>query len=244
MYPASSARIAFWWLASAKRSCAKRSISIAAGEFVRRVFVGRDQVLCLRQILGGYAERVGVAQRLHARVDEAPAKGGVEYRRVAGWKGPLRLGHRPRRAAHRLDPGSDIDVRLAQQQRASGACHGVEPRAAQPVDRRAGDLDREPGQQQRHARDVAVVLTGLVRATHIDILDLGRRHARALDQCLERQRGQVVGAHAAESAAMLADRRAYRLDNPGFGGGWHTRLLLAHAGSVKPQRGAESAENR
>ena len=40
-------------------------------------------------------------------------------------------------------------------------------------------VDRQPGQQQRHARDVAVVLTGLVGAAQNHILDGLWRDARA-----------------------------------------------------------------
>ena len=43
----------------------------------------------------------------------------------------------------------------------------LQPRAAQAVDRRARHGDGQPGEQQAHARDVAVVLARLVRAAEV-----------------------------------------------------------------------------
>src|SRR6185436_10608898 len=42
---------------------------------------------------------------------------------------------------------------------------------AEPVDRRPGDLDRQPREEGRHARHVAVVFAGLVRAAEDHVVD-------------------------------------------------------------------------
>jgi hypothetical protein len=54
--------------------------------------------------------------------------------------------------------------------------------------------------------DVAVVLAGLVGAAVVDVVDARPVHARvARDEGGDRQRGQVVGAHAGERAAEAAE---------------------------------------
>ena len=96
---------------------------------------------------------------------------------------------------------------------ARAPCHRVHAGAAQAVDGGARHLDRQPGQQAGHARDVAVVLAGLVGAAvdhvaHGPPVELGvARH-----QCLDRHGGQVVGAHRGEGAAVAsAGCRAFPL---------------------------------
>ena len=73
---------------------------------------------------------------------------------------------------------------------------------------------RQPGQQQRHARDIAVVLAGLVGAAEEHFVEprpvgLGV----AGDQRLDRHRGEIVGAHLGERAAVTADRGARGIAN-------------------------------
>ena len=74
------------------------------------------------------------------------------------------LGHDERRPRHRLDPARHHQVRVPRPDRPGGLPERVQARPAQPVDRRARHLHRQPCQQRRHARDVAVVLPRLVGA--------------------------------------------------------------------------------
>ena len=90
----------------------------------------------------------------------------------------------------------------------AGADDSREPGGAQAVDGDAGDGVGKPREQRRHARDVAVVLAGLVRGAEPDVLDLLRGNARARDRLLDRDRREIVGAHVRERAAVAADRRA------------------------------------
>ena len=65
----------------------------------------------------------------------------------------------------------------------------------------------QAGEQQRHARDVAVVLAGLVGAAEDHVVDRGGGHAGvALHQLADRVRGEIVGADLGEAAAVAADR--------------------------------------
>ena len=106
-----------------------------------------------------------------ARVGEAPAERRVVHLAVAAVVGALGLGHDVRRAGHRLDAAGDERVAVADHDRVGGAVDRLEAAAAQPIDRLAGDSDREPGEQRSHARHVAVVLAGLVRGTEDYVLD-------------------------------------------------------------------------
>ena len=70
---------------------------------------------------------------------------------------------------------------------------------------------RQSGQQQRHARDVAIVFAGLIGAAEEDFVEprpvgLGV----AGNQRLDWNRGEIVGAHLGERAAVAADRRCAR----------------------------------
>ena len=55
-----------------------------------------------------------------------------------------------------------------------GAADGIEPGGAEPVDRVARHRHRESREQQRHARDIAVIFARLVGAAEHDFLDQRR----------------------------------------------------------------------
>ena len=146
---------------SANASCSSREIAVLLGD-----------------VLGGLAHALEREQRRHLRVQEAPAERGVVHRAVAARERRGRLRHHQRRARHRLDAAGDEEVAVADGDRARGRDDGLEPRAAQAVHRDAGDRLRQPRQQRRHARDVAVVLAGLVGAAEEDVVDLARARRR------------------------------------------------------------------
>jgi hypothetical protein len=97
-----------------------------------------------------------------------------------------------------------------------GGIHGLHAGAAQPVHRLAGDRDGEARQQCCHARHIAIVLARLVGAAEDHILDRRRIDPRALEYGGHGRRSQVVRPHACERAAVPADRRAHRVDDPRF----------------------------
>ena len=108
-----------------------------------------------------------------------------------------------------------------------GRVDRLEPGAAQPVDGQPADLDREVGEEQRHPRDVAVVLAGLVGAAEDDVLDERRVDAGTVDEPAQDRGGQVVGPDAGERAAVATDRGPDGLDDPGFAQG--TVQIACHA---------------
>ena len=161
-----------------------------------RVLVLARDAVALGHVLAGLAHRLEREHRLHARIREAPAEHRVVDDLVAARERLVRLRHRERRAAHRLDAAGDEEVAVTRGDRVTRGDDGREARGAEPVDGHAGDGLRQPGEQRRHARDVAVVLTGLVRAAEVDVLDLLRRDGGPLDGRGDRERGEIVGAHA------------------------------------------------
>lgn len=80
---------------------------------------------------------------------------------------------------------------------------------AKAVDRRARNLGRKPGQQQRHTRYVAVVFAGLVGASEDHVVDrLPIDRGMALDKRLERNAAEVIGPHRRQGTAVTADGSA------------------------------------
>ena len=106
-------------------------------------------VPALGHVLGGLAHRVRVVRGGEPRVDEAPAERAVLELARPAVPGRVRLGHHVRRPGHRFDAAADEHVTVAHLDRVGGRVDRLEPAAAQPIDRLAGDLDREPGQQER-----------------------------------------------------------------------------------------------
>ena len=180
--------------------------------FARHVMVGGDVVGCLGH--GIHAEL-----RLHFGIHKAPADGGVIDGVVAG-KGGFGLGHDERCTRHALDATGDGQIHVAGADRPGGGTDGIHAAGAEPVDRGPRDIDRQACQQSGHARDVAVVFARLVGAAHDDIIDTRPIHRGVpLHQCLQRDRGQIVGANRREGAAVTANGGALRVADECLHGG-------------------------
>ncbi len=109
------------------------------------VLIGAVDAELFGDILGGLRHRVDAILRLHQRVDEAPADGGVEELRLAR-EGLGRLAHHERRPGHALHPAGDDEIGLAGADGARRLPHRIEARAAQPVDGHRRHLGREPSE--------------------------------------------------------------------------------------------------
>ena len=156
------------------------------------------------------------SRSLNLRVDQAPAERGVGH--VAGGRPrPRALGQDHRRARHRLDAAGHDDVGLAAADLLRRRGDGLQAAGAQPVDGVAGDLVRQAGQQRGHARDVAVVLAGLVGGAEDHLVDRVVGDAGALERGAEDERGEVVGARVGEGAAIAPEGRADAADEKGIG---------------------------
>ena len=184
---------------SAKRAAPRAPPpSGAASASANASWSSRRDVPALGDVLARLAHRLAGIALLVARIDEAPAERRVVERAVAARERRVRLRRHERRPRHRLDAARDEEVAVARDHGVARADDGAQPRGAEPVDRHARDAVGQPGEQRREPRHVAVVLAGLVRAAEPDVLDLGRVDARALDRRGDRERGEVVRAHAGE----------------------------------------------
>jgi len=173
----------------------------------------------LVDVLGGLAHDLQGEHRLHLRIGEAPAEGGIPRRDVADRPALAALGDGVGATAHALHAASDEHLPLPGQDGPRRHVDRAQAAGAQPVKRDRRHRHREAGQQRRHAGHVAVILPGLVGAAQVHLLDCGGVQPRPCHQGLEHVGGQVIGAHLAERAAHTPDRRAQRVDDHDFGHG-------------------------
>ena len=125
-----------------------------------------------------------------------------------------RLAHHERRPRHQFDAAGNGEIDLAGADRAASGADGIEARGTETIEGLAGNRFGHARQQQRHARDVAVVLAGLVGAAEKHLIDLGPVEIGMLrHQRLDRDSGQIVGAHLGERTAETADRGPYGIAN-------------------------------
>ena len=196
-----------------------------------RVLVLARDAPALGDVLARLAHRLERELRLHRRVREAPAQGRVVHRPVAAREGGVRLRGHERRAAHRLDAAGHEQVAVAGGDRVAGADDGREAGRAEPIHGHSRNRVGQPREQRRHPGDVAVVLARLVRAAEVDVLDLRRVDAGALDRRGHRERRQVVRPHSCQAAAVAPDRRPHRRehDRAAHAGGSSARTSWATA---------------
>jgi hypothetical protein len=190
----------------------------------------------LGDVLARLAHRGARVLLLVAGVREPPAKCRVEQRAVPSRERHVGFRRDERRTRHRLDTAGHEQVAVPGDHRVARAGDCREARRAEPVHRHAGHGLRKAREQRREPSDVAVVLTRLVGAPEPDVLDLGRWHARALDGRRHRDRGEVVGPDAGESAPVPADGRPHgreddgpRHPEPSFPTSSRTRCAIANA---------------
>ncbi len=172
--------------------------------------------MLVSDVLRRLGHRVDAVQRLHPRVDEAPADGRVEHLGRA-LEGLLRLAHDERRAGHRLRAAGDCDFDLARPDRARRRRDRLHARGAEPVDRRAGNGIGEAREQQRHAGEIAVVLPRLIGRAEKHLLDRLLEARMAAQEFADRERCEIVGADVGERAAVAADRSPHIVADEGVG---------------------------
>ena len=175
------------------------------------ILIGARNLQSSGEIFGRLGHAVDAVALFHERIDETPADRRVEHLGIAR-KGLRRLAMHEGRPRHRLDAAGDDHVGLAAADRARADPDRIEARTAETVDRRAGHLLRQAGEQSRHARHIAIVFAGLVGTAGVNLVDGGRRQAgQPGEQSADRMGEKIVGPHAGEHAGVTPDRRA----NPG-----------------------------
>jgi hypothetical protein len=145
------------------------------------VLVGARNLKFLGDVFAGLRHRIDAILRFHQRIDEAPAD-----RRVIDFdmarESLRRLALHEWRARHRFDAAGDRHFDLAGAHGARRRSDRVEARAAQAIDRRAGNACRQSGEQARHTRDVAIVLARLIGAAGEHVVDRMRIEAGRLGE--------------------------------------------------------------
>ena len=89
----------------------------------------------------------------------------------------------------------------------------LQTRAAQPVDRLPGDLDRQIGEQRPHAPDVSVVLARLVGRPEDHVIDDRRIERAARHQGTDDVGGHVIGPNVLQRAAIAAEGCSNAIDD-------------------------------
>ena len=120
-------------------------------------------------------------------------------------EGRLGLGQDEGRTRHAFDPAGDHHLGPVADHPGTGDDR-VETRGAQAVHGQRRHGFGQARQQHRHARDVAVVLAGLVGAAEHHLVH-GKTRMQ-VEQPVDRQGCHVVRAHHGKAAAVAADRRA------------------------------------
>ncbi len=124
-----------------------------------------------------------------------------------------------RHPAHALDAGGDHDVVRAGDDALGREVRGLLGRAALTVDGRADCRFREPGSEGSVAANVHGLVPHLHNAAHDHVLDQFRVEARALDQSVQRERGEVDGMDVLERAVPPPLGGADGVDDDGRGHG-------------------------
>ena len=151
----------------------------AASERERVLALARSTLPALGDVLGGLAHRVRVVALRELRVDEAPAERRVVRARAG--RGPtaasaLAMTYGARVIDSTPPPMNTSPSPTAIAWAAELIAWSPEPHSRLTVS--PPTSTGQPGQEQRHPRDVAVVLAGLVGAAEDDVLDERRVDAR------------------------------------------------------------------
>ena len=149
-------------------ACGRGGGALLAAER-KRVLIGARDAPFRRDVLGRFRHRVAAKCLQHLRVDEPPPKRGVFELEPARKRG-IGLSKDERRPRHALDAAADDDRHLPAGDGAGRLRNRIEAGAAQAVDRRSGYLLGQPGEEERHTADVAVVFARLVRAAEYHVV--------------------------------------------------------------------------
>ena len=116
-------------------------------------------------------------------------------------------------ARHRLGPARDDQIAEPRRDLGRADMDGGFGRPAFAVDRHGGDRHGPARAQQRGAGDIGRLLADLGHVAEDDVFDLPGLDARPGDQFIQGVGAQMIGPHAGQSAAKLANGRADRRDH-------------------------------
>ena len=127
-------------------------------------------------------------------------------------------------AAHVFRATRHHDISGTRRDSTNGQMHGHFARTTFTVDGQPRHADRPTGAEQGRAGNVGGLFANLRDIAKYHIVDQRRRHIDPFQQVTEHQRPEVIGAHAGQAAAELADWRAYRIN---YDDVFHNALALS-----------------
>lgn len=170
----------------------------------------------LGNVFSGAGHRLGPVCGVEGRIDEPPSHCGVFELLVPAESG-ITLAHDKRRPGHALHATCDGHVHFAGADRAGRGPDRFEAGRTEAIERHAGHLNRQPGQQQAHPGNVAIVLAGLIGAAIEDLVDRPKIQPWvAFLQCGEWHRTQVVCADFGQRSAVATDGSTDGVANEGI----------------------------
>ncbi len=150
---------------------------------------------------------------MHERIHKSPADGGIKDLRLTLKRGGG-FAHHKRRTGHRLHAARNQQIAVARPDSACGKTNRVQPGAAQAVDGGPGDRLRQPGQQCRHTRHVAVIFPRLVGAAEDHIIYPLEVELRVAGQQRTQRHGtEIVGPYRGKRAAVAPHRGSNAITN-------------------------------
>ena len=139
----------------------------------KSILVGTGNGEIGRHVFRRLRHGIHTVQCLHLRVNKTPADGRVFHfhgtaERAFGFT------HHERRTRHALYAARNHQLRFTTFNRPRRHADGIKAGAAKTVDGATRYRLRQPGQQQRHTRDVAVIFPGLIGAAINHIVNTRR----------------------------------------------------------------------
>ena len=180
---------------------------------------------------------------MEAWIHEAPTNGGVDELAIAAFEAALRLQRDERCTAHALHAARDHDLGITYGDGVRCGGERLQARTAESVHRLPWHLNGIAGNEERHARHVAVVFARLISAAQDHVVDGGGVDTAPGNDRFEHGGGKVVGANASERAAVATEGGAQRLNDPGLlegaarGAALGEWCATAHALSLRPPLG-------
>ena len=172
----------------------------------------------------------------HQRVDEAPADRRVEDIRLAGES--LRgLAHHEGRARHAFDTAGDDQIGITTPNRPRGEADSLQTGAAEAIDRHTRNRRRQTREQQRHPRDIAIILAGLIGPAEDNVIDaIPVDPGVTILQHPQTMSAEIVRPDILEHAAVAAERAPGEIADIGVPHGLFPRESLSLAACLTPRR--------
>src|SRR6266849_5691269 len=174
----------------------------------KQILIFAPDVKLLSDVFAGFWHGINTILCFHQGVYETPAERGIFHFHGARI-GAVGFGHDEGRSRHALNaPGND-EICLAAFDGPRGERNRVHTRTAEPVHGCARHFFRQTRQQESHPSDISIVFAGLIGAAVNDIVDgVPIDTGITVDQSLEGNRREIIGANRGQRSAVSPERRS------------------------------------